>query len=123
MTKSYDDLKEFVKRYIAERSPGYLHLLNTLMRMKTGLDAIELFFNSPSAFYNILKEHYGDDAPVMFSLATLFLRAIAIRFNDISIETILLNAIKNGDDDRFFSVLKSHMIKVRIKGGREKIIR
>ncbi len=91
-------LKNDFSVLIAQLLPGYLRLIDAIIRAKYGVRAIDLLFDNPSKLYNALKEYYGDEASAEMAFFEVFLRPLVRLLGYKVTEHELLQKIKNGED-------------------------
>ncbi len=98
-------LKSLIMRKVNSEMPGYLTMLDSIAIKKYGMNFLDLFFQSPSKAYELLKEYYGSEDIADFTMLRLFLRPIAVAFNDIMLEDKLMLLLKKNDEKSFLKIL------------------
>lgn len=91
-------LKNEFSTLLAQILPGYLRIVDAMVREKYGVRAIDLLFNNPSKLYESLKEHYGDEVSAEMVLFEVFLRPLARLLGYRITEHELLQEIRSGKD-------------------------
>ena len=98
-------LRSLILRKVNSEMPGYLTMLDSIAVKKYGMSFLDLLFTSPSKAYELLKEYYGNENIADFTMLRLFLRPIAVAFNDIMLEDKLMLLLKKNDEKNFLKLL------------------
>lgn len=91
-------LKNDFSILVAQLLPGYLRIIDAIVRAKYGMRAIDLLFDNPSKLYEALKEYYGDEASAEIAFFEVFLRPLVRLLGYKVTEHELLQKIKRGED-------------------------
>lgn len=103
--ENHAELRNFIKKYVEERLPGYLSLLNNISLQRHGKLFLDLLLECPSKAYQILVEYHGDSSVADFALVNFFIRPLAMKLNRIGYEFELLKLVKERKDKEFFGIL------------------
>ncbi len=104
------ELKNFIKKYVEERLPGYLSLLNNISLQRYGKLFLDLLLEQPSKAYQILIEYHGDSSVADFAFVNFFIRPLTMKFNRIGYEFELLKLVKERKEKEFFGILGVQII-------------
>lgn len=94
-------IKNELSTMIVQILPGYIKLIDVMAKSKYGMRIIDLFFESPSKIYELLKEYYGDEMGATMAFYEIFLRPLSRILKYRIDEYEMLNYIRTGRDKEF----------------------
>ena len=104
-------IRDYIKNYVMNKSPGVFILLNRVVRERLGMDLVDAIIKKPRDFLKLLKSFYGDEMEAAFIYRSLFLKALAVMAGDPELDKELFKAAMNGCS-QLVAVLRSHGVDV-----------
>jgi len=106
MSTSAEELKTFIRRHIASKTPGLFEILNSFSMKRYGVKILDLFFTSPEKLVELLMNYYRDSYTAKFTLQYLFIRPLLVKIKKLDLEEKVVEMLLN-DPKEFKKLLEN----------------
>lgn len=101
MNIDIEEIKLFIRSYIMNKTPGLLEILNSFSLRCYGIRILDLLFQYPEKFMELLMNYYKDIYTAKFTAQYLFVRPILVKVKRIDLEEKLVEILlKNSNEFR-----------------------
>ncbi|MCE4605706.1 MAG: hypothetical protein F7B59_00010 [Desulfurococcales archaeon] len=107
MSITLREIRNYVKTYMYDKSPGTYMILDLHSKKKLGLDLSNALFRMPNRLFNLIKSVYNDEITANFIFKSMLVKPIAIKLGKIGYEEEVEKALLSGCES-FIDYLKQN---------------